>query len=956
MFATRSTRSPRLHRLAHLAVSLLILAGTAAPMAAQGRITSPKDFFGFNIGDDYNLATYTQFMAYWRKIDAESPRMVVQEIGKTAEGRPQLMAIITSPENFRNLARYKQIAQRLALAEGLTDDQARALAKEGKAIVWFDGGLHATEVLGAHQLIETSYQLVSRNDEETMRILRDNIILAVHANPDGMELVSSWYMRDPNPQQRSTGGIPRLYQKYIGHDNNRDFYMLNQPESVNIARIQYQEWMPQIIYNHHQTGPAGTVMFAPPFRDPFNFNFDPMVVIGIDMVAASMHERFIREDKPGVTMRSGSSYSTWWNGGLRTTAYFHNMIGLLTETIGNPTPMQIPLVVRNQLPRADLPYPIAPQEWHFRQSIDYSVTANYAVFDIASKRREDFLFNIYKMGKNSIERGNRDHWTVTPVDVDSLEASVARSQPTGAGGRGGRGGGAAGGNVGLATAPFGAGVPAASFAEVMRDPAKRDARGYILPSNQPDFLTATKFVNALRKVNVTVHRATSSFTVAGKSYPAGSYVVKSAQAFRPHVMDMFEPQDHPNDFAYPGGPPRPPYDNAGYTLAMQMGLQYDRILDGFECPCEKITGMAVPSAGMIAGAGSRGLLLSHDANDAFIAVNRALKAGATVHWLKAPMTASGKTYAPGSFYIEAAGAARGVADQAAKDLGLSFDATNDAPSAGAVKLSSQRVGLWDQYGGSMPSGHTRWLLEQFEFPFQVIFAPELDAGNLRQKFDVIVFVTGAIPSVGGGGGGRGGRGGGGAPANIPAEFQNQIGSVTVDRTVPQLKRFMEEGGTVITIGSSTNLAQHLGLPIADYMVERAPNGTERPLPREKFYVPGSVLRVAVDNSQPVTAGLPKQVDVFFDDSPVFRLEPDAAARGVKPLAWFDTSTPLRSGWAWGQNYLQGGTAMVQADIGTGKLYMFGPEVLFRGQPAGTFKLLFNGIFSGLVERSNRNVQ
>ena len=956
MFATRSTRSPRLHRLAHLAVSLLILAGTAAPMAAQGRITSPKDFFGFNIGDDYNLATYTQFMAYWRKIDAESPRMVVQEIGKTAEGRPQLMAIITSPENFRNLARYKQIAQRLALAEGLTDEQARALAKEGKAIVWFDGGLHATEVLGAHQLIETSYQLVSRNDEETMRILRDNIILAVHANPDGMELVSSWYMRNPNPQQRSTGGIPRLYQKYIGHDNNRDFYMLNQPESVNIARIQYQEWMPQIIYNHHQTGPAGTVMFAPPFRDPFNFNFDPMVVIGIDMVAASMHERFIREDKPGVTMRSGSSYSTWWNGGLRTTAYFHNMIGLLTETIGNPTPMQIPLVVRNQLPRGDLPYPIAPQEWHFRQSIDYSVTANYAVFDIASKRREDFLFNIYKMGKNSIERGNRDHWTVTPVDVDSLEASVARSQPTGAGGRGGRGGGAAGGNVGLATAPFGAGVPAASFAEVMRDPAKRDARGYILPSNQPDFLTATKFVNALRKVNVTVHRATSSFTVAGKSYPAGSYVVKSAQAFRPHVMDMFEPQDHPNDFAYPGGPPRPPYDNAGYTLAMQMGLQYDRILDGFECPCEKITGMAVPSAGMIAGAGSRGLLLSHDANDAFIAVNRALKAGATVHWLKAPMTASGKTYAPGSFYIEAAGAARGVADQAAKDLGLSFDATNDAPSAGAVKLSSQRVGLWDQYGGSMPSGHTRWLLEQFEFPFQVIFAPELDAGNLRQKFDVIVFVTGAIPSVGGGGGGRGGRGGGGAPANIPAEFQNQIGSVTVDRTVPQLKRFMEEGGTVITIGSSTNLAQHLGLPIADYMVERAPNGTERPLPREKFYVPGSVLRVAVDNSQPVTAGLPKQVDVFFDDSPVFRLEPDAAARGVKPLAWFDTSTPLRSGWAWGQNYLQGGTAMVQADIGTGKLYMFGPEVLFRGQPAGTFKLLFNGIFSGLVERSNRNVQ
>ncbi|HEX6313867.1 MAG TPA: peptidase, partial [Gemmatimonadaceae bacterium] len=566
-----------------------------------------------------------------------------------------------------------------------------------------------------------------------------------------------------------------------------------------------------------------------------------------------------------------------------------------------------------------------------------------------SKRKEDMLFNIYKMGKNAIARGNADTWTNTPMEVDSLDMRLAAGRAGQGGAAGGRGGG--GGRGGMAG-------PAAmeAFNAILRAKDDRNPRGYILPSNQPDFLTATKFVNALRKVNVAVHRATAPFTVAGKNYPAGSYVLKSAQAFRPHLLDMFEPQDHPNDFAYPGGPPRPPYDNAGYTLAMQMGVQYDRILDGFDCPCEKITGMAAPPAGAIAGSGSRGFLLSHDANDAFVAVNRALKAGAAVHWLKAPMTANGRTYPAGSFYIEAAGQARGLAEQAARDLGVSFDATNDAPSAGAVKLSAQRVGLWDQYGGSMPSGHTRWLLEQFEFPFNVVYPQELDAGNLRQKYDVLVFVTGAIPSASGGGGGFGGRGGGGGPSNIPAEFQPMLGSVTADRTIPQLKRFMEEGGTVITIGSSTNLAGHLGLPIADYMVERMPNGTERSLPQDKFYVPGSLLRVTVDNTQPVTAGLPRNVDVFFDDSPVFRLEPDAASKGVKPLAWFDSSTPLRSGWAWGQNYLQGGTAMVQADVGTGKLYLFGPEVLFRGQPHGTFKLLFNGIFAGLVERTNRQVQ
>src|ERR1043166_4031892 len=153
---------------------------------AQGHVTSPKEFFGHNIGDDYFLPNYDQFIAYWHKIDQESDRMQAVEIGKTSEGRPQLAAVITDPANFKLLQKYKDISMKLAKGEGLTDEQAHQLAKEGKAVVWFDGGLHATEVVGANQLIETVYQLVSRNDEETQRILKDDIILAVHANPDGM--------------------------------------------------------------------------------------------------------------------------------------------------------------------------------------------------------------------------------------------------------------------------------------------------------------------------------------------------------------------------------------------------------------------------------------------------------------------------------------------------------------------------------------------------------------------------------------------------------------------------------------------------------------------------------------------------------------------------------------------------------------------------------------------------
>ncbi len=938
-----------------LALALCSLATATA--VAQNKLTSPKDHFGFDIGDDYQLANYTQYEAYIKKLDQESDRLKVVEIGKSAEGRAMYLAIITSPENHKKLDRYKEISRRLALAEGLTDEEARALAREGKAVVWIDGGLHATEVLGAQQLIETIWQLCSRTDEETARFLNDVITLCCLVNPDGMELVSNWYMREPDVTKRSYANIPRLYQKYIGHDNNRDFYMSTQPETEAINRVFYHEWFPQIVYNHHQTGPAGTVLFAPPFRDPFNYLFDPMVVTGLDLVGAAMHNRFAAENKPGATTRTGAGYSTWWNGGLRTTVYFHNMIGLLTEAIGSPTPMEIPFVVNRQLAQGNLPFPIAPQKWRFRQSIEYEITANRAVIDVASKNREDFLFNIYRMGRNSIERGSRDNWTVYPRHVAEVQAAIDRDRRQSGEGRP-QSEEAQPDPVALGR--LRGGLPM-KYYEMLRKPELRDPRGFIIPSDQPDFLTATKFVNALIKTGVTVHRATSDFQVAGKSYPAGSYVVKAAQAFRPHVLDMFEPQDHPNDFQYPGGPPIPPYDNAGWTLAFQMGVKFDRILDGFDGPFEKVNGLIKPAPGKVTIApNAAGYLTSHQVNDSFIATNRLLKDNEEVYWLKQPASVGDRTYPAGTIFIPAKPSTRAKLQKIAAELGLNFEAVSTRPSGEAFKLRPLRIALWDRYGGSMPSGWTRWLFEQFEFPFTVIYPQTLDAGDLISKFDVIVFVTGAIPSRDGRGGpGRGGASASGADEppffrtpraeEIPEEFRGWLGAVTVAKTVPQLKAFIEAGGTVLTIGSSTNLGYLLDLPIANALVEKTTGGDERPLSRDKFYVPGSILRASVDNSNPLAYGMPEQVDLFFDNSPVFRLKPEAALKGVKPVAWFSNDKPLRSGWAWGQKYLQDGVAVIEANVGKGKLFMFGPEITFRAQSHGAFKFLFNGIYYGRAE-------
>ncbi len=931
-----NTRSTRIRLLA----CALVLAGAAAGEAQT--VTPPKQFFGFNIGDDYQLATYTQFVEYWQKLDKESDRMKVVEIGKTAEGRPQLMAIITSPENHKKLDRYKEISRRLASVDGLTDDQARALAREGKGVVWIDGGLHATEVLGAHQLIETVYQLVTRTDPETTRFLNDLVILAVHANPDGMELVSSWYMREKEATRRSANGLPRLYQKYIGHDNNRDFYLSSQPESTNMNRVMYLEWFPQIMYNHHQTGPAGTVMFAPPFRDPFNYNFDPLIPAQLDLVAAAMHSRFAMEGKPGVTSRKGSSYSTWWNGGLRTMAYFHNMIGLLTETIGNPTPTTIPFLPQRHLPDSNLHYPIAPQEWHFRQSVDYSITANWAVLDIASRNKENFLYNIYQMGKNSIERGNRDSWTPTPRRIIAAQTALS----------GGRAGGRGGADVPAADeadAPGGGrggrGGSPEDFNRLLRDPAMRDPRGFVLPADQPDFPTATRFVNALLKTGVTVHRATAPFAVTGKNYPAGSYVIKAAQPFRPHVLDMFEPQDHPDDIPYPGGPPTRPYDNAGWTLAYQMGVKFDRVLEGFDGPFEKVSGMQKPAPGKVTGTTASGYLMSHAANDSFTAINRLLAAGEEVAWLTSGPSA-------GAFFITGKGTTRSAVDKLAADLGLHFEAAAARPAGDSMPLRKVRIALADQYGGSMPSGWTRWILEQYEFPFEVVYPRAFDA-NLSSKYDVIIFPSGVGPAApggggrgfGGGGAGGGGGRGGGSPQNIPAEYQAMLGAYTAAETGPQIRKFLEAGGTVLAVGrSSMNLAQLMQLPVSSHLTEKAPDGSTRPIPAEKYYVPGSILRVAVDTTAPIAHGITNPVDVFFDNSPVFELLPDATMKGVRPVAWFDSATPLRSGWAYGQGYLQSGVQILDASVGAGKLYLFGPEITFRAQPHGTFKFLFNGIY------------
>jgi hypothetical protein len=389
-----------------------------------------------------------------------------------------------------------------------------------------------------------------------------------------------------------------------------------------------------------------------------------------------------------------------------------------------------------------------------------------------------------------------------------------------------------------------------------------------------------------------------------------------------------------------------------------MGVKFERILDGFEGPFEKIhSELPPPPAKVFEADGAVGFFLHMRTNDAFRAVNRLLAAGEEVRRLKEPFVAEGDTYPPGMFFIPRKDTTLPVLEKIAAEIGTRFRGSRIAPTTEAVALKRARIALWDRYGGSMPSGWTRWVLERFEFPFTIVYPPDLDRGGLRDKFDVVILVDGAF-AVRGPGSIRPEAIGGdqpppeptepGSEPNVPEEYRGRRGAITTAKTVPQLRKFLEDGGTILTIGSSTALANPLGIAVANHLVEKDKDGKEQPLRREKFYVPGSLLRVRLDEKHPLCWGMAGEADVMFSTSPIFRL-PDES-NGIHRVGWFDSKTPLRSGWAWGQEHLDGGVAIVDAEVGKGRLVMFGPQILFRGQPHGTFKLLFNGIVhAGMAE-------
>ncbi|HLU39602.1 MAG TPA: M14 metallopeptidase family protein [Planctomycetota bacterium] len=923
-----------------LAPLVLVLAA-----AAQPRLPSPREALGHEVGADRFLASYTQLVDWWRQLDAASDRMILREIGTTGYGQTMVMAVISAPENLARIERLREVSATLAKGRApdgkpLDDEQIAALAEQGRAVVWIDAGLHATEAIAGQNVLELVWRMVSGDSAEIRRILDEVVLLACPVNPDGMEMVARAYMASGR-----VGNLPVLYQRYCGHDNNRDHYAVNTAETLAVTRVFYHEWFPQIVYNHHQTAPRGTVIYTPPFRDPYNYYVDPLVVRGIEFIAANMNARFAWEGKAGVISRTGAPYSMWWNGGLRTTTCFHNMIGILTEAFGHPEPTELRQGIDRRLGNGDYPMPVATRMWHARDTIEYLQTANFAILDTAARYRTRLLTNFGRMAVASIERGSRDHWTPTPRLLALAQAAARDARrPAAADERSvtaANDGGDAPRRVGRGRVRD---ADAAAEA-VFSDPELRDPRAYVLPVDQPDRGALRRFLIALRRTGVDVHRATEEFTAAGQIFPPGTFVVRCDQAFRPHVLDMFEPQWHPDDIG-PDGEPIRPYDSAGWTFALQTGVRFTRVLDALEGSFVPVGEIELPP---VAPAGTA---LPASDSDAFLAVNRLLRAGAVVR------------RARDAFVVERTpGAAGERAEAIAAELRLPL-----LPTPGPVserRLRPLRIGVFDVWGGNMETGWTQWVLDQFEFPHEPVFGDAVEAGDLRARFDVLLFATG-LPSTSPAGDAQSRPRAAGASDAAPtasaataeladkvlaamppfedwSKQRGRIVRISRERGVANLRAFVEQGGTLLVFANQAQrAARHFDLPVTVGLY-RGEGSERRALGARDFFIPGSLVALHVDRSHPLAAGMPERIAGVFRRSEAIIPAADAGDR-ARVVASYGERAELLSGWALGIEHLDGKGAVVECPVGAGRVILYGADVIYRGQPIASFKLVFHALY------------
>ena len=882
--------TPRVRIFSSLA-SIVLLFTAPIALLGEGRVPTPESVLGFRPGADYKLATYDQSIDYFKKVAAGSRYVKLVEAGKTSQGRTMYYALVSSPDNLGRVDRYREIARRLAHPVGLTDPEAKKLAHDGKAFVHIDGGLHSTEVAGWSHTPQLLYDIVNRAGEPETKAILNNVVLMLWPtiNPDGQQMVAEWYMKNVGtPYELS--GLPRLYQDYVGHDNNRDAYMLNMVES-RVLEHTWRQWEPQIIYVHHQSGPFPTRIWLPPFSEPVGIDAPFIMSREVNMIGMAIAKSLEEHGQVGAT-HMGTAFDAWYPGYVDYAPNFKNIAAFWTETalFQYATPhdyaiTDFPANMRDLRPQSLYSSPWPPGEWRLRDAVEYMETASLSVLEFASKYKDSLLYDRYQAGRDQIALGRKK-------------------------------------------APY----------------------AYVVPQQQRDPVAAVEMLRRLAFGGVRVSALTAPAAIGGETFPAGTWLVPTDQEFAAMAREVLDTQAYPDLRQYPGGPPERPYDAAGWSLPLQMGVRvvaaaapltsetraamkligslpapkvtpttYEAAIRNDAAPFDSLPGVGfntdpasaaiVPMPGHITGTGEM-LVVDPAQNNAFKALNRAWQQGATIQ------ASAGASGAPIKYTVR--GLSASAQDEIVQALSLQAERAEAAPGR-AVR--QPRIGLYQPWNGSMDEGWSRWVLEQYGFA-TIAVHPEDFKSPLAQKIDVLIIADDARVPVAGAAAGRGG-----APQAIRPEYAYQLTAADLQG----FEQFVRGGGTLVCLSNASTFAiQQLKLPVTNVVAGLRP---------EEFFLRGSIVEVITDPTHPVMAGMPEKAAVFVDGSPVF--ETQDGFKGTVLARYQEAGSPLRSGYLIGEQYLLGKAAALDVQLDAGHVVLLGFRPEWRGQPFGTFRVLFN---------------
>jgi hypothetical protein len=863
--AVRRTVLASLPQITAIVFAVAAAAAGAVATVAQ-EVPSPETFFGHRMGADRQLAGWDRLVQYYDTLGALSDRIVVEHVGGSTLGNPFLVLYASSPENLEQIDAIQRRNAILQDPRGHSTADIEDAVANGKVVFVQAYGLHSTEVASSQTAAEVMYDIATR-DDDVMRGILDNTlsIIIPSLNPDGNVIVKEWYDRWVGTEYEGSGP-PELYHHYIGHDNNRDAFMQNTVESRYAARILFRDWTPEAFIDHHQMGPYTARIYLPPYAEPIRPEADPLV--WREMAWYGAHIAY-KMDEAELTGAIGSAiYSGWGHFGFHWITPFHNIAGMLTESAS--ARLATPLYVHPDQLQGSRQLPQYEAQTTFPSPW---LGGWWHVRDIVDRQV------VATFAPLEIAAKNRE--TVLRNAYNKATRQVERGR-------------------------------------------EGDVRAYVIPAAQHDPLTMRKLVNKLLAQGITVEQATFEFTHEGRVYDAGSYVVSMAQPKRGVIRWLLGRTFYP-DNSYTRdreGNPIRPYDMSTDNMAEFMGVRVDPTGSEVEAELTPVHTSVDPSGTV--SLGPAGYVLDGRLNDAFEAVNLLFAAGAPVR----RASREGDGFRAGDFLV-APTVEPAVISEIVEVTGVDFHPLGSDATGASYPLTPQRIAMYKRYyGGNMDEGWTRWLLEDFSFEYTSIMDADILAGELAERFDVIILPADSKAMMTGEGRDED------EESDVPPEYRSGFG----DEGVTALEAFVEAGGTLVTFAQAGQLVlDEFGLPVRNAVAG---------LRGDDFWAPGSTLRVRVDSEDPFTYGLPRDaLATFLAGGQVYETVPDARSDAVSRLVTYPDRDILQSGWLLGEEAIANRAAVVSVRKGSGTVLMIGFRPQHRAQTHGTFKLLFNALVS-----------